>query len=130
MITCYYSFYKACTVNPGVIKDEKQALQAKLLYKFDDIMFFDNNKCKSCEVEKPARSKHCKVCDHCVEKFDHHCIWINQCAGRKNYKWFLLFLFLHLLVCAYAFIAGIAIFFGEKVNRDRLGYIFYNPRTG
>ena len=43
MITCYYSFYKACTVNPGVINDEKQANEAKKLYKFDDIMFFENN---------------------------------------------------------------------------------------
>ena len=28
MIVCYYSFYQACTVDPGIIKDKKQAKNA------------------------------------------------------------------------------------------------------
>ena len=28
---------------------------------------------------------HCKKCCRCVEYFDHHCKWLNNCIGAKNY---------------------------------------------
>ena len=99
-------------------------------YVFDDVMYSKENKCKTCKIDKPARSKHCRVCNHCVEKFDHHCIWINQCIGAKNYKWFLLFIFFHVIICFYGGIAGIAIFLGEKWLVEKNGGQFVNEKTG
>lgn len=31
-------------------------------------------------------TKHCRECNRCVFHFDHHCKWLNNCIGKKNYK--------------------------------------------
>ncbi|KAJ1298234.1 hypothetical protein BS78_01G438300 [Paspalum vaginatum] len=49
-------------------------------------MFF----CSLCEAEVLKNSKHCRVCDKCVDGFDHHCRWLNNCIGKRNYKGFFL----------------------------------------
>jgi palmitoyltransferase ZDHHC4 len=76
MFTCYYSYYKACTVNPGYLT-RSNAKQAVKQFSYDKILFEPKQECTTCKFVKPARSKHCRMCDMCVEKFDHHCIWIN-----------------------------------------------------
>lgn len=44
------------------------------------------------KIVKPPRSRHCEVCKSCVMVYDHHCPWINNCVGAKNYIWFYLFI--------------------------------------
>ncbi|XP_038682923.1 probable protein S-acyltransferase 12 isoform X2 [Tripterygium wilfordii] len=48
--------------------------------------------CIRCQNGKPPRCHHCSVCQRCVLKMDHHCVWIVNCVGACNYKFFLLFL--------------------------------------
>jgi hypothetical protein len=50
-------------------------------------------KCRRCVRHKPDRCHHCSVCDQCIMRMDHHCPWIANCVGFRNYKFFLLLLF-------------------------------------
>ncbi|RYC55275.1 Protein S-acyltransferase [Xylaria longipes] len=47
--------------------------------------------CKSCNIWRPPRAHHCRLCDNCVETQDHHCVWVNNCVGRRNYRYFFTF---------------------------------------
>ena len=56
--------------------------------------------CPDCEVLRTPRSKHCAICNRCVERFDHHCPWINNCVGIHNHNTFLVFIVTLLLILA------------------------------
>lgn len=51
----------------------------------------EDNKKQECRVCKKSRligSHHCSECGRCTEDFDHHCKYLNNCIGRKNYEKF------------------------------------------
>ncbi|EDL43228.1 DHHC zinc finger domain containing protein [Plasmodium vivax] len=68
-------------------------------YPYDEVIFHQNDKCSTCQMLKPARSKHCKYCLSCISRYDHHCFLLNNCIGGYNSSYYLAF------ICANATIA-------------------------
>jgi hypothetical protein len=78
-------------------------------------MFELNTLCPHCEIIMPRRTRHCSVCNKCVERFDHHCPWINNCVGKGNFAYFyfhILFVFLYVIGSFTASILYILSYYG------------------
>lgn len=60
--------------------------------------------CDTCKIFRPPRASHCRICDNCVENEDHHCIWLNNCIGRRNYRHFYCFLLAINALALYIFV--------------------------
>ncbi|XP_032086098.1 probable palmitoyltransferase ZDHHC4 isoform X2 [Thamnophis elegans] len=86
------TFFILCSKsNPGIITKSNQLLFLNA-YAYDGLMFQQDAECPTCAVRKPARSRHCSVCCGCIHRFDHHCVWVNNCIGAFNIRFFLCYL--------------------------------------
>lgn len=105
-VVLMYSLAWAATMDPGVIprdcsKEAKTKTQNNFIKTIDDVQY---KWCRTCRIYRPPRSKHCPVCDNCVDKFDHHCPWVGNCIGRRNYAHFQTFIHTSFLIVIAGFV--------------------------
>ncbi len=102
----------------------------KLQPKYDFIWLVDDllerglhldNLCVYDQVIKSETSFHCQICNRCVENFDHHCPFINNCLGSRNHKYFLVFVFGYMV-----FLATLTV---ESFRHVADTYIYRDERT-
>jgi hypothetical protein len=82
-----FTFLWASCKNPGVLRPDPSFSFLELLRDINPA-----DLCPECKLIRSARSRHCAICNQCVERFDHHCPWINNCVGAHNHNAFLSFL--------------------------------------
>uniref|UniRef100_A0A1I7Y8W0 Palmitoyltransferase n=1 Tax=Steinernema glaseri TaxID=37863 RepID=A0A1I7Y8W0_9BILA len=75
-VNLWYHYYKSCFTSPGFAPKVT-----------------GNPLCWQCGHYKPLNAHHCSVCNRCVLRMDHHCIFIGQCVGLHNHRHFLQFVF-------------------------------------
>mmetsp|Transcript_98218 Transcript_98218/g.204851 ORF Transcript_98218/g.204851 Transcript_98218/m.204851 type:complete len:389 (+) Transcript_98218:204-1370(+) len=124
---CVGTWWKACFTDPGIVTKQNVEDLCEF-YKWDE-QIFTAQMCQTCNLMKPARSKHCSLCNVCVAKFDHHCIWINSCVGVGNHKYFLLFLWWHLVICAYGCGMGLTMAWNIVITKNLFAAQFVDPVT-
>jgi palmitoyltransferase ZDHHC9/14/18 len=78
-------------IEPGIIPRNPHHVLASLPIGATTTGQFGWKFCTTCNVYRPPRSKHCKICQNCVILFDHHCPFTSNCVGARNYKYFIRF---------------------------------------
>ncbi|GAM19071.1 hypothetical protein SAMD00019534_022460 [Acytostelium subglobosum LB1] len=86
--------------------------------------------CPTCLINRPVRSKHCPSCNQCNAKFDHHCIWINNCVAANNQTLFIILIFNYVLLVISGCIITLTYYANDPEavlwSDGRLAWIQYN----
>ncbi len=134
---CLSTFYLLLSglTEPGIIYRNYNSDMIRKINEQDKSYFISVKKghlvkysiCYSCNIVRPIRTSHCAECDNCTERFDHHCIWIGQCVGKRNYSYFLYFL-IWLNISMLFHIVSLAILLSLEVNAYKDNVLIDNTK--
>ena len=127
-IPIIYGLLKGGTKDPGIIErnneyatynNKKSTIKVNIKGHMVNL-----NYCYTCFHFRPPRTSHCAECDNCVEKFDHHCLWMGTCVGKRNYKYFYLVLSLTTVLSLIQIFSCIG-FIVVKLRQENISKILY-----
>ncbi|KAJ9450162.1 putative palmitoyltransferase ZDHHC3-like [Diplonema papillatum] len=58
--------------------------------------------CDRCSRLVLRHTQHCAYCGRCIDRFDHHSFWVNNCVGERNAKFYTLSLVYNHIRCLVA----------------------------
>lgn len=97
--------------SPELIRDDCQRAPDEL-FSTVSLPYYGTSKpttvkyCITCHIWRTPRMSHCHHCHSCVYVHDHHCVFLNNCVGFRNYRYFLWFLLTVVLTSAMLSILG------------------------
>ena len=98
--------------------------------KFEDIYKLYNYElekieqlCPICKIIKQSKTKHCIICNKCIENWDHHCYWLNICINKETYNFFIWFIITLFILILFNIIIFMSLLFNIKVFSNSLNYI-------
>ena len=125
------AFVWVATKDPGYHNRSPNISFLKLNEYFDQAYI-----CPTCEILRPKESFHCHICNRCVDRFDHHCLWINNCVGVNNHGVFLFYLisaWLYVVAVEFVMLSNFTLFITDTQisaarNHWLLPVSFMSPR--
>ncbi|KAF8875519.1 DHHC palmitoyltransferase-domain-containing protein [Infundibulicybe gibba] len=111
-LNLHMHYYYVCTIKPGFVDDapcepgrsifwaKRKSGSSRALTRGvtwteggTKITKAEVTQCRKCGQRRPERAHHCRICNRCVLKYDHHCpVRINQCVGVYNERHFVMFM--------------------------------------
>jgi hypothetical protein len=112
-VLSYQNFCLAWLSDPGVIP-RRHVIKSKFALSLDistsqrskQVLVINGKRmdlryCRTCNIVRPPRAQHCIVCNNCIERYDHHCPWVGNCVGGRNYRYFYRFVSVTFLLDVY-----------------------------
>ena len=126
---CFSAWAVANTSRPGKISVRN--FRRYDHYPYDHLLFQSDIRCETTKLIKIPRSKFDRIKYDClIPRYDHYCGWTHNTYGEENYRWFIMFLSQHVIMCYYGTYVSYLLFTHEIKTKRLMELTFFDRLTG